>query len=191
MLSAAPFSHRLHLSMKLECTHCHAAAAKSTQPSDNLLPDPKVCRECHESPPPIPPPPSTSLAHFSHQLHLRIPNVAPFLAAAIDHGNYLQPVDDIRRHLDTRNPCEACHRGLESSDRVTRAALPQMADCLVCHTHIEPPFTCEDCHAKDANLKPANHTPQFLDTHSTGKLGLDKTTCAVCHGRQFTCMGCH
>ena len=31
----------------------------------------------------------------------------------------------------------------------------------------------------------------FMDAHSSGKMKLDKTTCAVCHGRQFTCMGCH
>ena len=187
---AAPFSHRLHLAMHLECVECHTAAPRSTRAEDNLLPSKEVCLQCHEDAA-IPAPPSTRLSAFSHALHLKMGNVAPYIAGAIDHHNYLQPPGDIRRHLNTGNPCQACHRGLEESDQVTRAALPQMADCLVCHTQIEPPFSCEDCHAKDAHLKPANHTDRFTDAHSSGKLNLDKTTCAVCHGRSFTCRGCH
>jgi len=136
-------------------------------------------------------PPTTRVVHFSHAQHLKMGNVAPVIAAAIDKKTYLQSVGDIRRHLDTRNACQACHRGLEESDAVTAAAMPQMADCLVCHSQIDNPFSCEKCHDKNANLKPANHVADFLDTHTTGKLGLDKTTCAVCHGRTFRCLGCH
>ena len=184
-----PFSHRLHLAQKLQCVECHTAAA-STRVEDNLLPSKRVCLGCHEEAE-IPAPPATRLTKFSHALHLKMGNVAPFIAAAIDHKNYLQQPGDIRRHLNTGNACQACHRGLEESDQVTRAALPQMADCLVCHTQIESPFSCEDCHAKDASLKPASHDQRFLDQHSSGKLVLDKSTCAVCHGRAFRCMGCH
>jgi hypothetical protein len=188
---APPFSHRIHLAMKLECVSCHAAALDSTTPRQNLLPTKQACQACHQDAV-IPAPPAPRIAQFSHQLHLKMGNVAPILARAIDHQNYLQPVGEIRRHLNTNNQCEACHRGLEESDHVTLAAMPQMADCLVCHTHIEPPFSCEGCHTKDAQLQPASHnTPNFMDTHSSGKLQLDKSTCAVCHGRVFQCMGCH
>ena len=69
--------------------------------------------------------------------------------------------------------------------------MPQMADCLVCHTQIDAPFSCEKCHAKDAPLKPASHVPSFLNDHTSGKLNLDKVTCTVCHGREFRCLGCH
>jgi hypothetical protein len=190
---AAPFSHRIHLEMKLACGECHTTAAASTKADDNLLPQRGVCLNCHtpDEVPAIPAPPATLVVHFSHALHLRMGNVQPLLAKAIDVKNYLQPPGDIRRRLNTPNPCEACHRGLEESSQVTRAALPQMADCLVCHARIENPFSCEICHAKDAQLKPPSHVPHFLDLHSTGKLNLDKSTCAVCHGREFTCMGCH
>ena len=194
---AAPFSHRVHLQTGLECVNCHTAAPGSTKVEDNLLPAKRVCLDCHESAD-IPPPPSTRLTKFSHALHLKMGNVAPYLASAIDHKTYFDTAGVstawIRSQLGTKNPCEACHRGLEESDRVTRAALPQMADCLVCHTVIDPPFSCEDCHAKDdESLKPASHTqiPHFTDAHSSGKLKLDKTTCAICHGRTFRCMGCH
>jgi len=188
--AGAPFSHQLHLSLKLPCAGCHPSAATSTTPADNLLPDKRACAGCHQDVQ-IPAPPTTRVVHFSHAQHLKMGNVAPVIAAAIDKKTYLQPPGDIRRHLDTGNPCEACHRGLEESDAVTTGAMPQMADCLVCHTQIDNPFSCEKCHARDANLKPANHVSDFLDTHTTGKLGLDKSSCAVCHGRKFRCLGCH
>lgn len=187
---AAPFSHKLHLQLKLECTGCHTAAASSTKPQDNLLPDKKVCLGCHQSAD-IGAPPTTNLAHFSHSQHLKMGNVAPVIAAAIDKKSYLQPSGDIRRHLDTRNACEACHRGLEESDQVSKANLPQMADCIVCHNQIDNPFSCEKCHDPNAKLKPANHVAGFMSEHSSGKLNLDKTTCTVCHGRNFRCLGCH
>ncbi len=192
---AAPFSHRLHLRMNLACTTCHTAAATSAGAGDNLLPPAGVCRECHQdgrqAAAALPAGPAPVI-HFSHALHLRMGSLAPLFAKAIDSGNYLQPSASVRPLLHAANACEACHRGMEQSDQVTAAVMPQMADCLVCHTVIDNPWSCETCHAKDASLQPANHaTPHFLDAHSTGKLNLDKTTCAVCHGREFTCMGCH
>ena len=127
---------------------------------------------------------ATRLAQFDHQLHLKLGNVAPLIAAAIDKKTYLTSTSpELRAELNTQNPCEACHRGLEVSDRPERSGLPQMADCLVCHNQIDPPYSCEFCHAKGAKLTPASHTPDYLDTHTSGKSGFDKTTCAVCHGR--------
>ena len=200
VLWAAPFSHRLHLGMGIDCGTCHVSAARSTSVQDNLLPAKTVCLDCHteaELPIPFPTPPSTNLTNFGHALHLKMGDVAPFLAAAIDHKTYLRSPGDrtdwIRPRLGTKNPCEACHRGLEESGQVTGAALPQMADCLVCHTQIEAPFSCWDCHGEKADLRPANHTaiPHFMDAHSSGKLNLDKATCTLCHGPNFHCMGCH
>jgi predicted CXXCH cytochrome family protein len=194
VLTAAPFPHRLHLGMGIECLTCHPNAATSTKATDNLLPSRQVCLDCHEQVE-IPSPPTTNLTKFSHAWHLRMGNVAPIIAAAIDHKTYFQaPGTDlpwVRSHLNSRNPCQACHRGMEESDQVTRANLPQMSDCLVCHTKIEAPFSCWDCHSQEANLKPPSHVEHFMDTHSSGKVQLDKSTCAICHGRTFRCMGCH
>jgi hypothetical protein len=187
---AAPFSHKLHLGLELECATCHTAVVASTKATDNLLPAKTVCLQCHEDAQ-IPVPPTTRVAFFSHAQHLKMGNVAPTIAAAIDKKTYLQPLGDIRRHLNTQNLCQACHRGLQESDQVTPAAMPQMADCLVCHTEIDNPFSCEKCHAKDAQLKPANHVPSYLSDHTSGKLNLDKVSCVVCHGRNFRCLGCH
>lgn len=189
--AAQPFSHRIHLAAKLACAVCHEAALTSTRVDDNLLPKPQVCLKCHKTAE-IGAPPPNRLARFNHALHLKMGNLAPVIAAAIDKKTYLSvPPADLRAQLNTQDPCEACHRGLENSDRAERSGLPRMADCLVCHNQIDPPYSCEFCHAKGANLKPASHTPDFLDTHTSGKLNLDKTTCAVCHGRRFRCLGCH
>ena len=189
--AAQPFSHRIHLAAKLDCAVCHAAAIASTRLDDNLLPKPEVCLKCHKAAE-IGAPIVTRLAHFNHQLHLKLGNLAPLIAAVIDKKTYLTPPGpELRAQLNEQNPCQACHRGLEVSDRPDRSGLPQMADCLVCHNQIDPPYSCEFCHAKEAKLKPASHTPDFLDTHTSGKLGFDKTTCAICHGRKFHCLGCH
>lgn len=185
-----PFSHRVHLKVGLQCAGCHAAALNSTKASDNNLPTERSCRNCHESVQ-IKEPEQTLLKDFNHQLHLRLGNVAPLLAKAISSGAYLAPHGDIRRHLQTNNACAACHRGLEESDSVSKAAFPHMADCLVCHGKIDAPFSCEKCHQPGAHLKPADHVSDYVDRHSGGKLALDKKSCAICHGRRFTCLGCH
>jgi len=128
---------------------------------------------------------------FDHQLHLRLGNLAPVIAAAIDQGNYLSPTPNIRKHLNGDNPCQACHRGLEETASARKTNLPRMADCLVCHSEIAPPFSCEFCHTKDAKIKPASHIPDYLDLHNSGKIKLEKQSCKICHGTGFRCMGCH
>jgi predicted CXXCH cytochrome family protein len=194
------FSHRTHLAQKLECLSCHGSAASSTAVTDNNLPGPQVCAGCHtgaEGKPAklddfrVKSPRPNNLVNFNHQLHAKLGNIAPLLARAIDTKSYLSPPGDIRQHLNTKNACAACHRGLQTSESVTAAAFPQMADCLVCHNTIDPPFSCSKCHSEKASLKPVTHTPDWIDRHSSGKANLDKPSCAVCHGRRFTCLGCH
>ncbi|MGH9673198.1 MAG: hypothetical protein ACRD44_08455 [Bryobacteraceae bacterium] len=184
------FSHRVHLKLGLTCVRCHAQAPASTVASDNLLPAIVACAPCHKDMS-IPAPPATLVNRFSHQQHLRMGNFARIIAAAIDAKSYLSAPGDLRRHLNTTNACSACHRGIEESDAVSRFNMPQMADCLVCHTQIDPPFSCEQCHARGPHLKPASHTRDYIDTHSSGKLKLDKPSCVICHGREFRCLGCH
>lgn len=185
-----PFSHKLHLKLKPDCLACHASVATSRRVADNNLPAQEVCLGCH-SRLAIKAPARTLLDRFDHQLHLKLGNVAPVIAAAIDSGRYLSAPGDVRRHLATKNRCVACHRGIEESEAVSNAVFPRMADCLVCHHKVDPPFSCELCHAPGPQLKPASHTGDWVDRHSSGKAKLDKESCAVCHGRRFTCQGCH
>ncbi len=194
------FPHQPHLALGVDCQSCHAAAPSSSSAEDSLLPGQQLCGTCHtgqiareidtswierrE-------PPARSF-RFDHEFHLGLGNVAPLIASAIDSGDYFGKPGDARRFLDTENACAACHRGLEESVSVQGGAhLPKMGDCIVCHTKIDNPFTCPECHHQGVDLKPADHTREFIDGHSTGRVGLDKLTCLPCHGRNFSCMGCH
>lgn len=162
---------------KLECLTCHAAQKDSVGLSERRK--------------------GRIIKDFNHSLHLKMGNLAPVIAAAIDKKQYLASsnkvdIAGLRGHLDTKNPCQACHRGLESSTGVlAKSHFPNMEDCLVCHNKIDAPFSCSQCHLEGQNLRPANHSSDFLDKHTTGRLQLDKTTCASCHGKRFTCLGCH
>lgn len=131
------------------------------------------------------------LKPFSHKTHLQLGNIAPVIAAAIDKGTYLSPPGDLRAQLNTNNACLACHHGIENSEGKTLSTFLRMADCLVCHNKVDPPESCKFCHVEGSQLKPANHTAEFLEAHSRANAKLDMKTCAVCHGRKFTCMGCH
>ncbi|MEZ5402348.1 MAG: hypothetical protein R2729_21925 [Bryobacteraceae bacterium] len=193
-----PFSHKLHLGLKLTCTGCHAAAASSTSAVDNLLPEPAVCAQCHENGTPIGEPRKTLVTKFNHQLHAGMGTIAPVILAALKRGTYLPsttgagPAPELETRLASASGCAACHQGLESSERADGSHHPAMQDCLVCHSKIDAPFSCEKCHAPGDHLKPANHfKAEFMDSHSTGRAGLNKATCVSCHGRGFRCMGCH
>lgn len=184
-----PFSHEIHLQVHLSCTSCHTKAPESTAKEDNLLPDEKVCLDCHDEAA-IKKPAPTLLSRFSHKRHVSLGNIAPVLRAAVKSGAYLSKPGDLLAKLDDGD-CVACHRGLFAYAKVSKANFPQMADCRVCHNKVDPPFSCEFCHSKEMALKPANHKPDFIDTHTSKNAQLDKTTCAVCHDRKFTCLGCH
>jgi hypothetical protein len=190
-----PFSHRDHLALRHDCASCHPRAASSTAASDNLLPAAAVCAACHQGGPPRPvkAPRALLVTRFNHKRHVAMGNLAPLIARAIDSGAYLDPAPppSLRAQLNTPNACAGCHHGIETSQAVSAALFPRMADCLVCHNQVDPPFSCSQCHADSAPLKPSNHTPDFLDSHTRKNAVFDKSTCAVCHGRKFTCLGCH
>lgn len=196
----ADFSHRVHLQQKIDCLVCHSAAASSKAASDNLLPGPDVCLGCHTgdrkltADPAIKAPRKLTVTKFNHQLHVKLgPAIAATVLKAIETKRYLSDPGNLADQLAAagKHPCTGCHRGLEKSDAATMAAFPQMADCLTCHNTIDPPFSCVKCHEEEQRLKPASHTNDWIDRHSTGKANLDKASCAVCHGRNFTCLGCH
>ena len=190
------FSHPVHLNRGgLECNDCHGSVSDSTAASDNNLPQTATCVRCHDGtravvidPAAFRWKPVERTFRFDHQFHLRLGNLAPLLASAIDSGRYLGPVGSIRKHLVAQNHCEACHRGLAESDN---HGMPQMSDCLVCHSEIDNPFSCETCHLDGIQLRPEDHTMEFVDGHASKEFEYDKATCLPCHGTNFACRGCH
>jgi predicted CXXCH cytochrome family protein len=189
---AAPFSHKIHLEKKIACVVCHSRARASVNAEDNLLPNPAVCSGCHKDTRQVKSIRPLTVTKFNHQLHLKLGNVAPAIAKAVDAGTYLGKKTSIHRpDLDATNACAACHRGLDRSAEVSLAAFPNMADCLVCHNQVDPPFSCGKCHSEGQALKPATHNNEWLESHSRKTVAKDKESCAVCHGREFRCLGCH
>ena len=80
--------------------------------------------------------PKPALKEFSHKKYLALGNVALVTAQALDEVVYLSLPRDIRRFLNSGNPCQ------------------------VCHNQTDPPDSCQFCHAANAALKPANHSPE-------------------------------
>ena len=194
LFSSPNFSHPVHLDLGLACSRCHAGAETGRLAADQMFPQPAVCLSCHSDGKTTPLDPDRlrwtapeRTYRFDHAFHVRLGDLAPLLAAAIDGGKYFGS-PQIRPLLDRAGGCTACHRGLETSEATP---LPVMSDCLVCHSEIDNPFSCRYCHLEGVNLRPADHTPQFADLHSTGKIKLDKASCLPCHGTNFECRGCH
>ena len=194
-----PFSHRLHLERGASCVDCHSSAKTSREATDLNTPRAADCTVCHDGTE------ATAVDasglsrwetgersfRFNHAFHLQLGNLAPRLRAALDDGTYLGKVGEMRAHLSSEDPCQACHRGLHATDLAGSAHLPQMSDCLICHSEIDPPYSCGKCHLEGTQLKPGDHTREFIDQHATGKLELDHASCLPCHGRNFSCKGCH
>src|SRR5437870_5274316 len=82
--------------------------------------------------------------------------------------------------LPAKFTCVSCHSSVQTSTRLEDNNLPAVAVCLGCHKEVAI-----------GTLKPTNHTPDFIDAHNRKNANLDKASCAVCHGRKFTCLGCH
>ena len=125
-LAAQPydFSHRTHLTMRLECVRCHPAVPKSIRPpaAEEATFSSDACLDCHSKAilnlrPALPPP----IAHFSHAVHLTLKD----------------------------ETCASCHHGLIESGKVTEALFPKMAECMACHKPAAAPEGCYLCHAKD------------------------------------------
>ena len=191
-----PFSHKYHLTQVSGCEVCHTAATASTEASDNLLPQATACATCHDEVN-IKEPRKLNVQKFSHARHLeQSKKLAPAILAAIEKKTYLAPPGDRASYLKTENPCAVCHVGIETSENIDarpegKAHFPRMADCLVCHDKIDPPRSCKLCHGTETALKPASHTKDWEERHASAAAKIDKSGCAVCHGRKITCGECH
>lgn len=188
-----PFSHKLHLKQTSGCQACHTNAEKSTEASDNLLPYETECVNCHHEVH-IKEPRKTTVHRFSHAQHVQT-NPGPLIAAAIKSKTWLGAAKEAPKRLNASNACTSCHHDIEESEAITEATgkahYPRMADCLTCHNQINPPESCKTCHDPATNFRPADHTAAFVDGHAQKGAVADKQSCYGCHGRNFTCKGCH
>jgi len=68
---AAPFLHKLHMTMVKDCAACHVSAPKSTRAEDNNLPRAGACKDCHDKVA-IKEPRKTLVIKFSHDFHMKM-----------------------------------------------------------------------------------------------------------------------
>jgi len=191
-----PFSHKYHLTQVAACESCHTEATASTKASDNLLPAKEACVTCHDEVHIMAPRASVGVHKFNHAHHVKMGSAAPLIAGAVKGKQYLGLTPPALEVLaNAKDACSGCHYGIAESenvahDKVVKAHFPQMGDCLTCHNKIQPPESCKQCHVESTpNFRPTSHAADFGDTHSQKTLA--KTECASCHGRKFTCKGCH
>ncbi len=204
------FPHGLHVvEMGTECSVCHGAAETSLQSTDQLVPDPSVCQECHEGSmgyeKPAPGPPW--IAHFPHQVHLN-----QGVSCVVCHGDSANPTlpamaTCMTCHNGTRAPatCLTCHE--EEDPKFARYHPPgwlslhgdfartRIPTCQMCHAPTQalanpsPSPACENCHERE-NLKLQVHPETFLYTHAEA-FATRQLNCAVCHRNYQDCLSCH
>lgn len=184
------FSHTLHADMA-ECSTCHSAL-ESESATDNLLPTPSKCAECHDE--------SDVRSYWS-------------LDEDVDLSTYRLPVENRRLYFSHKQhaggfemECASCHGAILADED---SGIPAMDVCSRCHNNADAtvpivasaadePMTipatnqCEACHTTLAGLYPENHlVPNFTQEH--GKFAMNGEAdrdCAVCHSESF-CQECH
>lgn len=178
------FSHVKHAARGVGCDFCHAAATKSRQASDLLLPSADVCATCHVAGKPgAAGPVDYAPAHPARQLRF-------------DHA----------AHAQKEIACRRCHVSPAEID--LGRALPKMLDCQSCHDSQRAPMhaagRCQTCHLaeRDGTLQtqlpmgvlspqsgPDVHTLSFRTEH--GRVaGARSKACESCHRQDF-CQSCH
>jgi len=99
-------------------------------------------------------------------------------------------------HLKRGFQCQACH--LEFAHQPGGLIVkPPMDVCYDCHSlrHSESGIVasedCGFCHPKSFNLKPPNHTSEFVASKHKEMAKKNLKYCVMCHGRQAFCATCH
>jgi hypothetical protein len=114
------------------------------------------------------------------------PDVDDFLADEIifEHAEHL------RRNYD----CDVCHTEFPHDNE--QIAIPTMQGCYRCHglTHASSGLVareeCEACHPPEFDLRPENHTDEFVYSLHKEMALADGAYCAMCHTEDF-CIECH
>ncbi len=97
-------------------------------------------------------------------------------------------------HLARNYQCEACHPKFPHSASGT--VKPDMLSCYRCHglQHAVQgkvaPEECDDCHPKEFDLVPRNHTSKFIKGEHSKRANSEPEYCAMCHASNF-CIACH
>ncbi|MFQ5602411.1 MAG: cytochrome c3 family protein [bacterium] len=170
------FSHQYHLEeIGVECTDCHLQVPESTTADDNLIPTMDNCAECHD----IEDDENCTQCHFEDEDTWQPFELAP-ASVLFNH----------KLHLAQEGvTCEKCHQNLRKVDYSTAGSKPNMIVCAECHNNQTATLECVNCHSNTLNLRPVNHTADFLMIHKQ-LARIDQEECVVCH-TDNDCSECH
>jgi hypothetical protein len=210
------FNHALHMSKTVgaTCKTCHAAAYRSTNVSEMLVPKGEVCDACHSTD-------HSDLNHVKPGEDASGQCAYCHLGYKAQDGNAVAELQlpranmvfNHKAHVDRNIGCPQCHGAVEQLEQATRDQLPRMSGCFQCHqmpdsaSRGEAKSACETCHLRgdrgtrirtmfaSGTLYPprwlhnAEHTPDFIMRHRTVAAD-DSQFCANCHTENF-CTDCH
>jgi len=170
------FSHKFHLTeAEAFCTDCHVKAESSTTADDNLLPTMEACANCHD----------VDDEEACTQCHRGDEDTWQALTL---RQKDLQFNHKFHNALEELN-CRRCHSNMSTVDYANGGSYPAMKVCANCHNNQRAPLVCANCHNNTLNLRPTDHSADFLITHKTrGRFGEEE--CAVCHATS-DCSECH
>jgi hypothetical protein len=170
------FSHKYHqVEVETACTDCHVAASESALASDNLLSGKDECATCHD----LETEEECAVCHHEDEDNMMAFQNPP-REILFNHKFHIE---------DAELTCETCHKNLDQVDFANVESLPVMADCASCHDDQQASMECASCHTNTLNLRPVDHSADFLVTHKN-LARIDQEDCAVCHSTN-DCSECH
>lgn len=161
--------HVVHHEQDIDCETCHEAAWTSQAATDNLLPEKEVCADCHD----------VEDAEECGLCHVDVDDPQGY-----SHGSVVAQLFPHATHVEGGMSCADCH-GKATQEPV----LPEKPQCRGCHATVSGYEDCRVCHARDEELVPASHTPEWISFHGIDA-GWDQGACETCH-TQTDCQDCH
>lgn len=183
---ALAFSHKLHVTEEgLDCVSCHEDLARSDEPG---LPPLDGCLVCHEDLDEGKPPERQIASLFDQESETFRAVHASRLSGELVFSHQL--------HVAAIEDCGACHRGIDTDERIGPGIGVRMAACVECHleSSVSADDACATCHLEITDdWQPASHHHNWRRRHGpVVRSESDATTddCSMCHAESL-CAGCH
>lgn len=195
-------SHPAHRA--LPCVQCHAAASRSRNAADSLIPTEASCAPCHAA--------NTARANASAErcatCHVGAVQVGAQVQVATSEFVAARLRFSHATHVTRGMQCTDCHSAIPNATLGSREHMPTMQSCMRCHGGASPsaPSECRTCHLTDpdgvlrthfpeGNMNPPtwlhgmHHDADWIVRHRW--VGADQgSECASCH-RERDCADCH
>lgn len=170
------FSHKFHKEdVEAECMDCHSKAESSGLATDNLLPGKEQCGACHD------------LEDEETCQTCHIGDEESWQALPLSENKLIYSHEF--HVLEQKLACETCHTNLATVDYSEEHSKASMQTCATCHNNEQAPLECTACHTDPLELRPADHSADFLVAHKN-RARIDQDECTTCHVED-DCAQCH